>query len=67
MGRLKKSQDYRQIIMTCFKFHSGSNIPVKIHNDKSVLKIVIKQMEGKENGNSSHSQPELKQSQVKKE
>jgi len=37
-------------------FLPGSNIPVKIHNDKSVLKIALKQMEG------NRSQPELKQS-----
>lgn len=27
-------------------FLPGSNIPVKIHNDKSVIKIALKQMEG---------------------
>lgn len=49
-------------------FLPGSNIPVRIHNDKSVIKIALKQMEGnkketaRKKSNSNPSQPELKQS-----
>ena len=44
-GVVTRSQsDSRNLV----PFRPGSNIPVEIHNDKSVLKIVVKQMEGDE-------------------